>query len=172
MPSDPAPGNSNWVQGHLVLGEIGGSGKMAENLIPISHNLNMAHKDYESVIKNLTNRFGATKYFNPNGIANSRLIYRVHALVPPAGTPPATFPTVPAGIAISLGFVIDGSMKTLQQVKNELNGRNDNGRRSARQRGVAFQPRWFHDDYYKTTKGATERADQIIKMVGGHIIDY
>jgi hypothetical protein len=37
MPLNPAPDNSNWIQGHLVNGDCGGDGGMARNLTPISH---------------------------------------------------------------------------------------------------------------------------------------
>jgi hypothetical protein len=168
---NPSPDGSNWVQGHLINGECGGKGSMARNLTPIGGNLNAAHRGYEAVIRHLINRGGLVKYFNPNNIANTRFIYRVHALPPPAGTT-GNFPHVPAGIVLSLGFVINNVMKSLAEVKNELNGRNDIARQSAQRRGIPFTPRWFHSHYYASSGQGHDYAQKMINMVGGHEINY
>jgi hypothetical protein len=162
MPSGAPPDNSKWVQGHLINGEIGGSGAMADNLVPIGQNLNRAHATYESLIQDLLNLQGDVSYFNPNKIANTWLIYRVHALPPPAGT----HLNVPAGIVISLGFVINGRMTKRSEVRRELDGTND----GARATGSMTVPRWFNATLYHSSYQA--RATLIENMVGGHSITY
>jgi hypothetical protein len=162
MPLNPAPDNSNWIQGHLVNGDCGGDGGMARNLTPISHNVNMAHSAYEGTLQLLVNRgpmTGAlTVMFNPNAINNSRLIYRTHALPPPAG-PVAQIANVPNGLCISLGVVINGAMRNLAQVTAELT--------------IPYpqaNQRWFGNHFY-TLLGQPDR-DRILRMVGGVSIAY
>lgn len=158
VPMNPGPDNSNWVQGHLVNGDSGGSSALDANLTPITHNVNMWHAGYESVIKRLVNRGTATGaaavQFNPHNLSNSRLIYRTHGLPPPAGT----FMTVPNGLCVSLGIIINGSMKSEMEVINELNTPGP----------IRF--RWFADRYY-TAAGRNDRR-RIIEMIGGAAIDY
>ncbi|NEN96573.1 MAG: hypothetical protein F6K50_13835 [Moorea sp. SIO3I7] len=157
MPSNPGPGNSNWVQGHLVNGECGGSGNKAAYLTPITGNLNKLHAGYEAVLQRLVNRGSAsgssTISFNPNKIPNSRLIYRTHGLTPPA---PGGFTTVPKAICVSLGIVINGLMKSEADVQNEFNN--------------PGTTKWFADRYYKS-EGKSDR-DKIIQMIGGVELGY
>jgi hypothetical protein len=156
MPASPSPDGSIWVQGHLVNGECGGDGQLARNLTPISHNVNMKHASLEGTLQLLVNRGGASGtrniMFNPNNLANTRLIYRTHALPPPAGSV-AQLPNLPAGIVISLGFVINGIMMSLAQVTAELT-----------LQPVGF-PRWFGAHFYGNS-GVADRQ-RIIEMVGG-----
>lgn len=156
MPGDPGPGNSNWVQGHLVNGECGGHGDEAFYLTPITHNVNMWHSGYESVLQRLVNRGvadGAARQFNPHGLVDTRLIYRTQGLAPP--TP--GFPTVPNGICVSIGFVVNGLMQDLNAVQTEF----ANGVGNAR---------WFNNWYYGGD-GANHRA-RILQMVGGTLVHY
>jgi hypothetical protein len=158
MPLGNAPDGSKWVQGHLVNGECGGRGDVAKNLTPISHNVNMRHKSYEAVIQKLVGRGDSqgdyVKCFNHNKIPNTRLIYRTHALQPQGGYT-ATYPTIPAGIAVSLGFVINGVMQSLADVAAELFWPD----KATPQPGV----RWFPPDLYNYAKHKT----LIVDMVGG-----
>lgn len=155
------PGNSSWVQGHLVNGECGGSGAIAANLTPITHNLNMLHAGYEAVIQRLVNRGDAAgssqRMFNPNNIPNTRLIYRTHAVAPPVS---ANHNTVPAGLVISLGFVKNGVMLNQLQMQNEFTNDGSN----------AANPRLFATRYY-TNDGANDRA-RILLMIGGVYLGY
>ena len=146
MPANPSPDGSNWVQGHLVNGECGGSGAINSNLTPISHNVNMWHRGPESVLQRLVRRGAAAgmgaRQFNPNLIANTWLIYRTQALPPPNGG----FATVPLGITVSLGVVINNVLQTNAQVTHHF----------ANAVGVN---RWFADAYYAgTVAGANLRA--------------
>lgn len=157
MPLNPGPGNSNWVQGHLVNGECGGRGNIDANLTPITGNLNNLHRGYEAVLQRLINRGAADGalaiMFNPNNIANTRLIYRTQGLPPPAGA----FLNVPNGIVVSIGFVINGVMQNLMNVQNEFQlpfGANS----------------WFANRYY-IAAGAIDRQ-KIIEMVGGVELGY
>lgn len=156
MPISPGPDNSNWVQGHLVNGECGGSGAKAAYLTPITHNLNMLHAGYEAVLQRLVNRGTASGLtsisFNPNKIANSRLIYRTHGLNPPA----PGFPNVPKAICVSLGIVISGSMQSETNVRNQFTS--------------PGTIKWFADRYYKS-EGKSDR-DKIIQMIGGVELGY
>lgn len=159
MPGDPAPGGSYWVQGHLVNGECGGSGLYAAYLTPISHTVNMWHRGYEAVLQRLVNRGTAAGsqivMFNPNRIDNSRLIYRTQGLPPPAA---AGFPTVPGGICVSMGFVINGVMQSSDDVQNEFENPGDD--------------RWFADWYYSNEALAKSDRAKIIEMIGGTEITY
>ena len=165
MPGGVAPDNSQWVQGHLVNGECGGAGNININLTPISHNINMLHRGWEAVLQRLANA-GAlanamTISFNPNGLANCRLIYRTHSLPGPAGVlmgpPPHPFPNVPNGIVVSMGVVIGNVMKSAVEVANEF--------------ATPYSPAsWFHQ-YFYGAPAASDRA-KIISMIGGVEISY
>lgn len=157
MPDNPGPDGSEWVQGHLLNGECGGDGSIDANLTPITHNINMWHKGCEGVLQLLVQRGAAgnmVQYFNPNNISNSRLIYRTHALPPPAGA----FAIIPSGLCVSIGIVIDGMMKSLYDVQNEF----DNN--------VNINARWFANRYYGND-GANHRQ-KILEMVGGTSVVY
>jgi hypothetical protein len=162
MPANFAPDNSTWVQGHLVNGECGGDGATARNLTPISHNVNMLHASLEGTLQLLVNRgpMAGSQFimFNPNGFPNTRLIYRTHALPPPAGVV-AQLPNIPNGLCISLGIVINGAMMNLAQVTTELTQPYPNPNQ-----------RWFGNHFY-TLAGTNDRA-RILGMVGGQSIQY
>lgn len=156
MPNNPGPDNSNWVQGHLVNGECGGGGDLASYLTPITNNLNVLHAGYEAVLQRLINRGaaeGAQTMFNPHNIPNTRLIYRTQGCPPPVG---AAFPN---GIAVSIGFVINGIMQDLAAVEDQLNNPPQ-----------AINERWFADRYY-IADGQNDR-NRIITMVGGVELGY
>ena len=158
MPSYPAPGNSFWVQGHLVNGECGGRGSKAAYVTPISHNLNMLHAGYEGVLQRLVNRgdaAGLTQVmFNPNQIINSCLIYRTHAIAPDSTI---AGPDAPAGLVVSLGIVINGIMQSADDIEDEF----ANGTGAAR---------WFGPWYY-TSDSKFHRA-KILEMIGGAALGY
>lgn len=164
MPANPAPDNSNWVQGHLVNSECGGYGDRPCYLTPISHNINTLEKGHEAIVQRLVNR-GALAgsmiiSFNPNAIANSYLIYRTQGRLPPAaGTPPGpVFPNVPNGIALSLGFIINGIMQTNAQVTNEF------------ATGGTVGPRWFANRYYGNGDCSGDQAGILILIDGVDIV--
>ena len=152
MPVNPSPDGSNWVQGHLVNGECGGSGAIDSNLTPISHNVNMWHRGPESVLQRLVRRGAAAgmmaRQFNPNNIANSYLIYRTHALPPPNGL----FVNVPAGIAVSLGVVINNVLQTNAQVTNHF-------------ANAVGGNRWFADAYYAGTVAGQNLRNGVLGLI-------
>lgn len=155
MPDNPGPDNSNWVQGHLVNAECGGGRDRAAYLTPITHNVNMWHAGYEAVLQRLVNRgeaYGASIQFNPHNLPDSRLIYRTHALPPPANS----FVSVPNGLCVSLGIVIGGSMKTHHEVTGEFTS--------------PGETKWFNNRYYGSA-GRNDR-DKILEMIGGTSINY
>lgn len=162
MPGGNAPDNSMWIQGHLVNGECGGAGNLAANLTPISHNINMLHRGYEAVVQRLANagplRNSIIRMFNPNGIANCRIIYRTHRLPGPADNVPVpVFPLVPHGIVVSLGIVINNVMMSAAQVALHF-------------AGVMGGPAWFANWYY-TGAAAGDRL-RIGQMIGGVQFNY
>lgn len=154
MPANPAPDGGIWVQGHLVNGECGGDGSLANNLTPISNGINRWHSGKEAVLKRLVNRgtSGSARMFNPHGIANSRLIYRTHAL------PPKSPSTEPDGIAVSLGIVINNVMQSETQVQNHFATATGNAR-------------WFNDAYYGNGALKADRQT-IVELLGGTQINY
>lgn len=169
MPTNFAPDESQWIQGHLINGECGGRGSMAANLAPISHNINMMHKNYESTVQRLANcgpmLNSQIRMFNPNNIPDSWIIYRTHRLPGPAGQviPGETprFPNVPNGVVVSLGIVINGVMQSEAQVTAEFG---NDGR-------PPQKPRWFGAHYYNRRDGASDRQ-KILAMLGGVELNY
>jgi hypothetical protein len=164
MPANPAPDNNIWIQGHLINSDLGGRGSLASNLTPLCHNVNMGMKKFDNAVKRLVNADGAmTIRFNPHGIADCRVIYRVHATPPPSGTnpnpgAPHPFPNVPNGVVMSIGIVIGGVFKTEPELQWHLNNR-----------PLLLADRWFSEGYYAGGGNALLNGDgaTLQMLIGG-----